>query len=105
MSLALRSGVENSKIVEQLRGIRCPSPSWEKSGRIFSCSDAIARVLELRLGNGKMHHQEEALEKHSPHTMIEDKLGTVVGVCPDCGAALRHEEGCVVCRSCGYSKC
>ncbi|MCX5693241.1 MAG: TSCPD domain-containing protein [Candidatus Omnitrophica bacterium] len=105
VSLALRSGVENNKIVEQLRGIRCPSPSWEKSGRIFSCSDAIARVLELRLGNGKMHHQEEALEKHSPHTMIEDKLGTVVGVCPDCGAALRHEEGCVVCRSCGYSKC
>ncbi|MDO8603200.1 MAG: vitamin B12-dependent ribonucleotide reductase [Candidatus Omnitrophota bacterium] len=105
VSLALRSGVENSKIVEQLRGIRCPSPSWEKSGRIFSCSDAIARVLELRLGNGKMHHQEEAMEKHSPHTMIEDKLGTVVGVCPDCGAALRHEEGCVVCRSCGYSKC
>ncbi|MEK6732178.1 MAG: vitamin B12-dependent ribonucleotide reductase [Candidatus Omnitrophota bacterium] len=105
VSLALRSGVENSRIVEQLRGIRCPSPSWEKSGRIFSCADAIARVLELRLGNGKMHHQEEAFEKHSPHTMIEDKLGTVVGVCPDCGAALRHEEGCVVCRSCGYSKC
>ena len=105
VSLALRSGVENSRIVEQLRGIRCPSPSWEKTGRIFSCSDAIARVLELRLGNGKMHHKEEALEKHSPHTMIEDKLGTVVGVCPDCGAALRHEEGCVVCRSCGYSKC
>ncbi|OIO34792.1 MAG: ribonucleoside-diphosphate reductase, adenosylcobalamin-dependent [Candidatus Omnitrophica bacterium CG1_02_40_15] len=105
VSLALRSGVENSRIVEQLRGIRCPSPSWEKTGRIFSCSDAIARVLELRLGNGKMHHQEEAMEKHSPHTMIEDKLGTVVGVCPDCGAALRHEEGCVVCRSCGYSKC
>ena len=105
VSLALRSGVENNKIVEQLRGIRCPSPSWEKSGRIFSCADAIARVLELRLGNGKMHHQEEAFEKHSPHTMIEDKLGTVVGVCPDCGAALRHEEGCVVCRSCGYSKC
>jgi len=105
VSLALRSGVENNKIVEQLRGIRCPSPSWEKSGRIFSCSDAIARVLELRLGNGKMHHKEEDLEKHSPHTMIEDKLGTVVGVCPDCGAALRHEESCVVCRSCGYSKC
>ena len=105
VSLALRSGVENNKIIEQLRGIRCPSPSWEKSGRIFSCADAIARVLELRLGNGTMHHKEEVLEKHSPHTMIEDKLGNVVGVCPDCGAALRHEEGCVVCRSCGYSKC
>lgn len=105
VSLALRSGVENKKIVEQLRGIRCPSPSWEKSGRIFSCADAIARVLELRLGNGQMHHKGEELAKRSPHTMIEDKLGNVVGVCPDCGAALRHEEGCVVCRSCGYSKC
>ncbi len=105
VSLALRSGVENKRIVDQLRGIRCPSPSWEKSGRIFSCADAIARVLELRLGNGKMHHKEEELEPHSPHTMIEDRLGTVVGVCPDCGAALRHEEGCMVCRSCGYSKC
>jgi len=105
VSLALRSGLENKRIVEQLRGIRCPSPSWEKSGRIFSCADAIARVLELRLGNGKMHHKEEEMERHSPHTMIEDKLGNVVGVCPDCGAALRHEEGCIVCRSCGYSKC
>ena len=105
VSLALRSGVENKKIIDQLRGIRCPSPSWEKGGRIFSCADAIARVLELRLGNGKMHHKEEELEKHSPHTMIEDKLGNVIGVCLDCGAALRHEEGCVVCRSCGYSKC
>jgi ribonucleoside-diphosphate reductase alpha chain len=105
VSLALRSGVENKKIIDQLRGIRCPSPSWEKGGRIFSCADAIARVLELRLGNGKMHHKDEDLERHSPHTMIEDKLGNVVGVCPDCGAALRHEEGCVVCRSCGYSKC
>ncbi|MBU4149162.1 MAG: TSCPD domain-containing protein, partial [Candidatus Omnitrophica bacterium] len=105
VSLALRSGVENKKIIDQLRGIRCPSPSWEKGGRIFSCADAIARVLELRLGNGKMHHKEETLEHRSPHTMIEDKLGNVVGVCPDCGAALRHEEGCVVCRSCGYSKC
>ncbi|MFH1478334.1 MAG: LAGLIDADG family homing endonuclease [Candidatus Omnitrophota bacterium] len=105
VSLALRSGVENKKIVDQLRGIRCPSPSWGKGGRIFSCADAIARVLELRLGSGSMHTKEEELEQRSPHTMIEDKLGNVVGVCPDCGAALRHEEGCVVCRSCGYSKC
>jgi len=105
VSLALRSGIENKKIIDQLRGIRCPSPSWEKGGRIFSCADAIARVLELRLGNGEMHHKGEELEPHSPHTMIEDRLGNVVGVCLDCGAALRHEEGCIVCRSCGYSKC
>ena len=25
--------------------------------------------------------------------------------CPDCGADLRHEGGCAVCQSCGYSQC
>ena len=30
VSLALRSGVDLDKIVEQLKGIRCPSPIWHK---------------------------------------------------------------------------
>ncbi|WP_342774549.1 ribonucleotide reductase N-terminal alpha domain-containing protein [Biomaibacter acetigenes] len=25
--------------------------------------------------------------------------------CPECGSPLEHESGCVMCRSCGYSKC
>jgi ribonucleoside-diphosphate reductase alpha chain len=25
--------------------------------------------------------------------------------CPDCGSAVEHIEGCMLCRSCGYSKC
>ena len=25
--------------------------------------------------------------------------------CPECGAKLEHEGGCVMCRQCGYSKC
>jgi ribonucleoside-diphosphate reductase alpha chain len=28
-----------------------------------------------------------------------------VGVCPDCGASLVHENGCATCRHCGYSRC
>jgi len=25
--------------------------------------------------------------------------------CPDCGSAVEHIEGCMLCRACGYSKC
>ena len=46
VSLALRSGQDIKSVIEQLEGIRCPSPSWEKTGRIFSCADAIGKVIE-----------------------------------------------------------
>ncbi|MEI8175477.1 MAG: vitamin B12-dependent ribonucleotide reductase [Candidatus Omnitrophota bacterium] len=111
-SLALRSGIEINTIIEQLRGIRCPSPSWEKGGRIFSCADAIARVIEQRLVKQEMPAVAEpapvaAVVEGQKTAVAHKKTGSnnIVGVCPECGSALRHEEGCMVCRSCGYSKC
>lgn len=113
VSLAFRSGIEVKAIIEQLRNIRCPSPSWEKGQRIFSCADAIARVIEKRLINGVTPTAAEAVVelamKHShnePGTEVDlTSHGNIIGVCPDCGGALRHEEGCVKCQACGYSKC
>jgi len=119
LSLALRSGIDITSIIEQLKGIRCPSPSWEKGGRIFSCSDAIARAIEQRLIKAK-EKGTNIDEKSEPAKDVSDsslninksssistkkKLGNIVGVCPDCGAALYHVEGCNVCNACGYSKC
>ncbi len=112
VSLAFRSGVDVKIIADQLRGIRCPSPSWEKGGRIFSCSDAIARVIEKRLCE-KKEELEKSIDNDRTAEVFKDnyagkntlKFGNVVGVCPDCGGALRHIEGCMVCRACGYSKC
>jgi ribonucleoside-diphosphate reductase alpha chain len=28
-----------------------------------------------------------------------------VGICPDCGSTLIHQNGCATCRSCGYARC
>jgi ribonucleoside-diphosphate reductase alpha chain len=124
VSLSLRSGLDAMSIAEQMRGIRCPSPSWEKGGRIFSCSDAIARVIERRLQGRDVQKvsQEGQAKTFEPESEKQDlgqaasgsngtaktasaKVGNIVGVCPDCGSALWHVEGCMVCNSCGYSKC
>ncbi|OQB12524.1 MAG: Ribonucleoside-diphosphate reductase NrdZ [Candidatus Omnitrophica bacterium ADurb.Bin205] len=114
VSLGFRAGVEVKSIIEQLRNIRCPSPSWEKGQRIFSCADAIARVIERRLVNTQA--VKSSLEvaslamKHSSEDEpvvpeMSNNHGDIVGVCPDCGGALRHEEGCMKCYACGFSKC
>ena len=103
VSMSLRAGVDPKEIINQLRGIRCPSPSWEKGGtRIFSCADAIAKVIEDRL---REKEEKGELKPQEVRTPVYVKEKNIVGVCPDCGSALLHEEGCVKCMSCGYSKC
>ncbi|HDN85896.1 MAG TPA: vitamin B12-dependent ribonucleotide reductase [Candidatus Omnitrophica bacterium] len=112
ISLALRGGVDVKVIIEQLKGIRCPSPNWANGKRIFSCADAIARVLEKRaadqkkLVEAKISISQPVGAKLTTSSFDKsDLLSTVIGVCPECGSALRHQEGCVICDSCGYSKC
>ncbi len=116
VSLALRSGIDPKVVIEQLKGIRCPSPSWANGKKIFSCADALSRVLEERLRD-----QRNLLQVKMPSTIEEDvspsgsseavpvqakrKFNNIVGVCPECGSALRHQEGCLICDACGYSKC
>ena len=113
VSLGFRSGIEVKVIIEQLRNIRCPSPSWEKGQRIFSCADAIARVIEKRLVNGEAIPSLQTTPVPMKHSYDDEHVaatdfsihGDIVGVCPDCGGALRHEEGCIKCYACGFSKC
>lgn len=112
ISLALRSGVDPQAITEQLRGIRCPAPSWEKGTRILSCADAMSRVLERRVTQESQvvrmavaaTSSKEGTEKTSVKSMASNKVN-MVGVCPDCGSPLMHEEGCLKCYGCGFSKC
>ena len=98
VSLAFRTGIEVKSRIEQLRNIRCPSPSWEKGVRIFSCADALARVIERRLINNPK------VPVFSPQSLQRGAYN-IVGVCPDCGGALRHEEGCIKCYACGFTRC
>ena len=103
ISTALRSGVEASAIVKQLRGIRCPSIAWEQGKSVLSCADAIASVL------GKYIDGENADSADSAPVAVQPSLfapaKNIAGQCPECGSLLAHEEGCYKCHSCGYTKC
>jgi len=87
ISLALRSGIKPEAIVKQLVGIRCPSPTWQNGKMVLSCSDAMAQVL-----------------KNLTNTDFKEPTA-MMGVCPECGSVMSHEEGCLNCHSCGFSKC
>lgn len=87
ISLALRSGVKVEAVLKQISGIRCPSPIWQNGKMVLSCPDGITQVI-------KNYTQISTTE-----------MPAMMGACPDCGGALEHEGGCLVCRSCGFSRC
>jgi len=99
VSLALRSGVDPASIIDQLKGIRCPSPTWISGSTIYSCADAIATVLEDYLLEKKQGSTTE------DKSLTADNLLNHCPQCPECGSMVSFAEGCVVCSSCGYSKC
>jgi ribonucleoside-diphosphate reductase alpha chain len=99
VSLALRSGIKPEAIVKNLRGIRCPQPTWHNGGMVLSCPDAIALVMERYI---KWRDGDTSEQKNSSTLSLLDQLS---GACPECGGTLEHASGCAVCRSCGFSRC
>ncbi len=110
LSVSLRSGVDPRSLVEQLRGIRCPAPTWSDGEMILSCADAIARVLERAINEmDNCLNSSTALKSTSSETSKAYKAVNVdlghCPQCPECGGMMEHEGGCVVCKTCGFSKC
>ena len=127
-SLALRSGIDPVNVTEQLRGIT-DVPTWDAGEMIRSVPDAIASVLEKITDNtpsvdnlqDKETGQANMFTPPSPKELgmpvaqeieISEKskqkvpANILLGeICPECPASLAHEEGCLKCYSCGYSKC
>jgi len=99
ISLAMRSGIETQEIVKQLKGISCHAPVWSGNGKITSCSDAIAKAIEaeLRDSRGDIIEDKDEIKSNSEVAHY--------GACPECGSSLSYEEGCVICHSCGFTRC
>ncbi|MDO8470903.1 MAG: adenosylcobalamin-dependent ribonucleoside-diphosphate reductase [bacterium] len=113
ISLALRSGVKLEEVIDNIKGIRGPMPIFTEKGTILSLPDAIGRILEDHIG--VMRDVEETITRPegqevlplSSTATVEKSIanfGFMPG-CPDCGAQLQMQEGCMSCKSCGFSRC
>ncbi len=122
-SVALRSGMSVEEIYNQLKGIRCPSTIRQSGMSCTSCPDAIAKVVkkvakqieagkagvqldikpEPRTRRGQSAAPSPQVGEEALHGAPQD-AGQMTA-CPECGKTLAHEGGCVICRSCGFSRC
>lgn len=135
ISLALRAGIDVEEVVEQLKGIRGPMPSWSKYGQVLSIPDAISHILREHLNSAQQKLQlefKEQLEENllddevlkelpaagMEHTVSQEmktikyaKVSSSIAdrgmapECPNCHGILEMSEGCMLCRGCGFSKC
>lgn len=118
ISIALRSGMDANEIIGQLKGIRCHSTLRQKTNnkdiKVLSCPDAIAKTIEKVLNiqgimtedKYDMEISDEDFSDISP--MSEVSIGLEdnrTHKCPECGGKIAHQDGCIICPSCGYSKC
>lgn len=92
ISLAEKHGATPEEVHHQLSGIQDGHPAGVGPNAVLSVPDGVAKAI-------------------SEHYLTDDRSGAgatelpVIGACPDCGSGLTRQEGCVVCYSCGYSKC
>ena len=123
ISLSLRSGMDVTEIIKQLKGISGPNPVWENGQLILSTPDAIGKALEHHMAEFEKKGLGELLtnfgdQKEVANTgsgrgsfnMVEPGSGNgvkpkIMSICPECGSTISHEGGCLLCHNCGYSKC
>ena len=106
ISLALRSGIDPNSIINQLKGISGPNPTWEDGQLILSTPDAIGRALETFV-NGDSPSQEKKSQFEIAEQNPTQKQAREYGQhCSECdGSGIVNEGGCLVCKDCGWSKC
>jgi ribonucleoside-diphosphate reductase alpha chain len=100
-SIALQYGVPLEELAPKMRNTRFepygptgnPQVPWATS-----VIDYIFHWLQVRFGSADVG------AVHAAATQAPRGGDSGVG-CPDCGALLAYQEGCLVCHSCGYNRC
>ncbi len=131
ISVSLRAGLSIESIIDQLKGIRTSIPTLNKGMFVYSVPDAVAKVLENHIKNknismfkktekikiknekeikeeaelSKPERENKPKKKNNDSKYSNENTYDQLPECPECGGDLQYAEGCMVCLSCGYSKC
>ena len=114
ISLALRSGVDPQEVISELKGISGPNPVWENGELVLSAPDAIGKAIERhvqrRVGLGHVEalpatQLQGQVVSLQPPAQSGNSGGNTTTTCPECGSTVAHENSCLMCKHCGWSKC
>lgn len=121
ISLACRGGVKIEDIADQLQSTgACPSYASRTATKHDTSKGACC---PMAVGNALMEmwkEMKERIEKGNSIIALADSNSQIPSSesrssfnpetdngakCPECGSDLIQEGGCVICKSCGWSKC
>ena len=115
VSMALRAGVDPEEIITQLRGIT-DEPVWDSGVLVRSAPDALSLALTRAIGKAGGGPDSEQLALFQREGVPGGTKEYITGPpngngrsgwgrCPDCSGPLVYQEGCLMCRECGYNRC
>lgn len=108
LSLYLQQGGDISKVVRALTGIKGKTTSFVGGAKITSVPDGVAKAIDIAM---KSEPPQSTLTGDFFVTAIKteekkEKKEKSFATCPRCNNdTLAMENGCLTCKTCGYSKC
>ncbi|MEN2997996.1 MAG: ribonucleotide reductase N-terminal alpha domain-containing protein [Brevinematia bacterium] len=118
ISIYLQSGGNVEDVIKQLEGIKGEETFWDQGMALHSIPDAVAKALSIIHRSSyeeKISYQEIQVSKQISEPFkgngdlqerINSEANPKMAKCPTCGErTLVNENGCFVCKSCGYTKC
>lgn len=105
VSLSARAGAKLDDIIGQLKSANaCPSyvvrtATQKDTSKGSCCPSAIANALK------EMSEQIKTMKNININNKIEVKVVDSNKLCPMCKSELKHTNGCIECKNCGWTKC
>jgi ribonucleoside-diphosphate reductase alpha chain len=134
ISIYLQNNGNIDTVIEQLEGIKGSETFWDQGIALYSIPDAVSKALmiiykgqyreDIKVSEKSTYNKplkDEQKDKNNHEDLKNNGNGTVslsekiiiskgkepkMEKCPSCGErALVNENGCFVCKNCGYTKC